>query len=144
MIASPKCTEGAMLAQGSDQPTTDPAAFIMYERPSLASVLGASVFSALLTSLTFSPAFHAAMRRWIPLPSRRLFQRWFVVGGLLHVAEASYTYSLAVRSGRSQAAPRWALSNFVIGFPVLFRLRELARADRQSSAVVGRGEDPPR
>ena len=95
-------------------------------------MIGATVFSILLTSLTFSPAFHAGVRRWIPLPSRRLFQRWFAIGGLLHVAEAGYTYGLAVRSGRSQMATRWAVSNFVVGFPVLLRLRALVHADRQS------------
>jgi Domain of unknown function (DUF4499) len=126
-----------MAATASNRPTNDPETFIMYERPSRAAVIGASVFSISLTLLTLSSAFHAAVCRWIPLPSRQLFQRWFVVGGLLHVAEAGYTYRLAVRSGRSQAATRWALSNFAVGFPVLLRLRTLVHADRQSSAFVG-------
>src|SRR4051794_40773990 len=120
-----------MAPAASNRPTTDVGTFITYERPSPAAVIGASVFSILLTSLTFSSTFHAAGSRWIPLPSRRLFQRWFIIGGLVHVAEAAYTYRLAVRSGRSQAAARWALSNFMVGFPVLVRLRALVRADRQ-------------
>ncbi len=116
--------------------TTGLETFVAYERPSPAAVIGASVFSVLLTSLTFSSTIHAATRRWIPLPSRRLFQRWFVVGGLLHVAEAGYTYRLALRSGRSQVATRWALSNFVVGFPVLLRLRALVSAEHQLSAAT--------
>jgi Domain of unknown function (DUF4499) len=124
-----------MAGAAGNRTTKVPQTFIAYEHPSRAAMIGATVFSILLTSLTFNPDLHAAVRRKIPLPSRQLFRRWFVIGGLLHVAEAGYAYRLAARSGRSTVAMRWALSNFFVGFPVLRRLRALVRSgDRSPSA----------
>ena len=96
----------------------------VYEAPTTAEVVGAAVFSAALTSLAWSPAVHAAVaRRWSRFPSRRSFQRWFLWGGVVHLGESAYTYRLAGRTGRQEVALRWAMTNFVVGFPALLRLR---------------------
>ena len=101
-----------------------PASGALFEAPTTTEVVGAAVFSAALTSLAWSPAVHAAVaRKWPRLPSRRAFRRWFLWGSVVHLGESAYTYRLAARTGRREVALRWAMTNLLVGFPVLVRLR---------------------
>lgn len=62
----------------------------------------------------------------VPLPSRRTVGMILAAATAIHVGEGTYAYKAAKRRGFGESAMCWALQTFVVGFPSLLKMAELA------------------
>jgi len=68
------------------------------------------------------------VRETIPLPEQSELQRLLAGTAVVHVGEAIWAYRRAKRHGLGDAAGKWAVQTFVVGFPSLLAQRRLIRA----------------
>lgn len=86
----------------------------------------------LLIVLVTSPTAYKKLRKLVPLPSRRTVG-WILAGATaIHVIEGIFAFRSAKRRGFGDAAAKWALQSFIVGFPSALKMRELARSQGRS------------
>jgi hypothetical protein len=83
---------------------------------------------ALMTALSLSPGTYDKVAARVPVPPRRVVQAMLVGTAGVHVAEAVGAFRFARARGMDRSAGKWAVQTFVVGFPSLLKLRELAGA----------------
>lgn len=81
---------------------------------------------ALLGLMATSQAAYDVVSRRLPVPSRRTIKVLLAGTAAVHVGEAVYAYRVANENGFHRSASRWAVQTFVVGFPSLLKLREVA------------------
>lgn len=100
----------------------------VFARPALAWFLLLDGGVAALVPLAFSRSAYEKARETVPLPEQSQLRQLVVGTAVVHVGEAAFAYRRAKRLGLGDAAGRWALQTFVVGFPSLLAMRRVARA----------------
>lgn len=81
----------------------------------------------LLIVLVSSRKAYDRLKKIVPLPSRRTVGLILTVATAIHVVEGMFAFRSAKRRGFGDAAAKWALQSFIVGFPSALKMRELSR-----------------
>lgn len=82
----------------------------------------------LLIVLVSSRKAYDRLKKIVPLPSRRTVGLILAAATVIHLGEAVFAFRSAKRRGFDDAATKWALQSFIVGFPSALKMRELSRS----------------
>src|SRR5262249_27266649 len=74
--------------------------------------------------LALSPKAYESVSTRVPLPPRSRMRAMAAGAVGLHVFEALVAYRTAKGKGYTRSAKRWGIEGFLLGFPVLLKLRK--------------------
>lgn len=82
----------------------------------------------LLVVLVSSEKAYDRLKKVVPLPSRRTVGLILTAATAIHLVEGIFAFRSAKRRGFGDAAAKWALQSFIVGFPSALKMRQLSRS----------------